>query len=79
MVFSSAFFLTLFLPIVLLGYWVIEKRFRVTFLVLASLFFYAWGEPKAVLCMLGMIVVNFYGAQLIERVRTAPPPPFHST
>lgn len=67
MVFSSALFLTLFLPTLILVYVLIQEQFRVALLLLASLFFYGWGEPKAVFCMIAMIVVNFLAAILIER------------
>lgn len=66
MVFSSALFLTLFLPVVLGLYALMNERYRVMWLVLASLFFYAWGEPKAVLCMIAMIAFNFAVAPLLS-------------
>ena len=66
MVFSSSVFLTLFLPLVLLLYLVIRERYRTVWLVSASLFFYAWGEPKAVLCMIGMILVNYGIGQFLH-------------
>lgn len=58
MVFSSVTFLTGFLPMVLLLYYVLPKRgkhpmrIRNTLLFLASLVFYAWGEPVYVILML---------------------------
>lgn len=66
MVFSSAIFLTLFLPLVFLVYAVIQEKFRCAWLFIASIFFYAWGEPKAIFIMLLMIVFNFYVAIKIE-------------
>ena len=65
MVFSSTIFLTAFLPIVLVAYALMSERGRVAWLVMASLFFYAWGEPKAVLCMIIMIAVNYFIAKLM--------------
>ena len=63
MLFSSIEFIYLFLPTVLiLNYGVFRKsRFlkNVTLLA-ASLFFYAWGEPKCVLLMIGSIIVNWF-------------------
>lgn len=56
MVFSSPIFLTLFLPLLFLTYWMSRERIRNYLLVFFSIFFYAWGEPKAVFCMLGMII-----------------------
>ena len=60
MVFSSTVFLFLFLPIVLLGYYLIGKSLRNPFLLFASLFFYAWGEGLLVLLMLGSIVFIYF-------------------
>ena len=62
MVFSSGIFLFLFLPIVLLIYYnplIRSRSFRNIFLFLASIIFYAWGEPVYVLLMLSSIVVNW--------------------
>lgn len=67
MVFSSALFLTLFLPLVLVSYSLVRENLRVYLLLAASLFFYAWGEPKAIFCMLAMIVVNYCAAILIDK------------
>ena len=70
MIFSSAEFLFLFLPCVLLGYYnplLRGRRFRNVFLLLASLFFYAWGEPVHVVLLLLSIAVNwFLGARAEE-------------
>lgn len=60
MVFSSNIFLYLFLPVVLLGYYILPKAFRNTVLTIASLYFYAWGEPKFVLIMLFSILLNYF-------------------
>ena len=70
MVFSSTIFLFAFLPVVLLGYYLLDRRFKNIFLLLASLFFYAWGEPRFVLVMMGSILVNHLFALLIDRTRT---------
>ena len=43
MVFSSTIFLCIFLPLVLLGYYICPKKGRNLFLLIASLVFYAWG------------------------------------
>jgi len=60
MVFSSQIFLFLFLPLVIFGYNLSkQKYYQLFFLLLASLFFYAWGEPKYVLVMLLSIIVNY--------------------
>lgn len=59
MVFSSILFLYYFLPVVLLVYYIAPKRFRNSVFLLASLFFYAWGEPVYVFLMLFSILFNY--------------------
>ncbi len=59
MVFSSLIFLWLFLPIVLGMYFLTKESYRNVLLLVASLFFYAWGEPVYVLVMILSIVVNY--------------------
>lgn len=59
MVFSSLVFLFLFLPAVIVLYFIVPRVFRNTLLLLASLFFYAWGEPKLVVLMLISILINY--------------------
>lgn len=66
MVFSSTIFLTVFLPTVLIVYALLRERLRNSWLVLTSVFFYAWGEPRAVICMLAMILGNFVFALIIK-------------
>jgi len=59
MVFSSSIFLFFFLPLVIAGYHLIKENYRLHFLLLVSLFFYAWGEPRYVLVMLLSITINY--------------------
>lgn len=59
MVFSSVTFLFVFLPVVLAVYYILPGRLRNTFLLLASLLFYYWGEPRFVFVMLASIVWNY--------------------
>lgn len=70
MLFSSVVFI-LFLPLVLGLYYVL--RFSVTLknmlLLAASLFFYAWGEPRFVLVMLVSIALNYVFALLVDKYR----------
>ena len=66
MVFSSMSFILLFLPIVLLLYYLAGSlRLKNAVLLCASLFFYAWGEPVCVLAMLFSSAVNFFCAKAI--------------
>ncbi|MBR0207507.1 MAG: MBOAT family protein [Oscillospiraceae bacterium] len=68
MVFSSMTFLLLFLPIVLLLYFSAGSlRWKNAVLLLASLLFYAWGEPVCVLAMLFTTAVNYCCAAAIVK------------
>lgn len=69
MVFSSTVFLCIFLPIVLAGYYICPKKGRNLFLLIASLVFYAWGEPVYVLLMMFSIAANFAFGLLIDKNR----------
>ena len=70
MLFSSMIFLWLFLPVVFLVSRVLPTRGQNVFLLLASLFFYAWGEPAYILLMLLSIFLNWGGGMLLERFPT---------
>lgn len=67
--FSSIPFLYYFLPLVLAVYFLTPARFRNAVLLLASLIFYAWGEPKYVLLMLASILSGYGFGLLQERYR----------
>ena len=72
MLFSSTTFIYLFLPAVLFGYYVIfrwKRSLQNVFLLLASLFFYAWGEPAFVLIMISSVVLNWLYGLLIDKNR----------
>lgn len=67
MVFSSLLFLFGFLPVVLLVYFLLKQELRNGFLLLASLFFYIWGEPRLFLLMLLVVFVTYvFGLALHE-------------
>ena len=67
MLFSSLTFLFLFLPILIILYYLLPFRwYRNTLLLLASLLFYAWGEPVYVIIMIIMILINYLFALLIS-------------
>src|SRR5574344_400904 len=60
MLFSSITFFGFFLPIVLILYYALPSvKYRNCILLLSSLLFYAWGEPKFVLLMIISIIFNF--------------------
>ena len=66
MVFSSLVFLMYFFPIVLLLYFIRKDiKWRNGVLLVSSLFFYAWGEPIWIFCMVASTVVNYYAARRI--------------
>lgn len=67
MLFSSSIFLFLFLPIVLLLYYLSPDKLKNFILLITSLFFYTWGEKAMVLVMLLTIIVDFIAAQLIDQ------------
>ena len=72
MLFSGTVFIYLFLPGVLLLYYVAFRWSRTAqniFLLLASLFFYAWGEPKFVFVMIGSIVINWFLGLLADKLK----------
>ena len=69
MVFSSMTFLFAFLPVVILVYMLSPKQMKNAILLIASLFFYAWGEPKNILLMLLSIGVNYVFGRIIEENR----------
>ena len=69
MLFSSIPFLYYFLPIVIFFYFISPKKLKNTILLLFSLIFYAWGEPKYVFLMLATIGVNYILGLLIEKFR----------
>lgn len=69
MVFSSFVFLLVFLPIVLILYYLCPAKLRNLILFIASLIFYAWGEPVYVLIMLFSTVFDYTNGRLIEKLK----------
>jgi alginate O-acetyltransferase complex protein AlgI len=70
MVFSSPFFLFLFLPIVLVGWVLVPKKLGNAFLFVASLVFYVWGEVGWAWVFLVSIVVNYSFGLWLEGARS---------
>jgi len=67
MVFSSSSFLFFFLPLTVAAYFLCTNRkWRNGILMLASLLFYSWGEPKHVIIMIAVTFVAFLGALAID-------------
>lgn len=59
MVFSTIIFLCAFLPVTIIGYYLMPGRGKNVFLLLCSLFFYGWGEPSYVFVMILSILCNY--------------------
>ena len=71
MLFSSTFFIYIFLPTVLMLYYGLcrKQSAKNKVLLISSLLFYAWGEPKFVLIMLLSITANYYFGLLVHKAR----------
>ena len=69
MVFSSPVFVFLFLPLVYAADKLLPLRAKNYVLILASLVFYAWGEPVFILLMMISVTANYVLALLIEKNR----------
>lgn len=72
MLFSSITFLFLFLPVTVLIYYLVPQKTRNLVLLIASLFFYAWGEPVYVVLMILSILLNFFCGKDIGKKRADP-------
>ncbi len=71
MVFSAPEFLFLFMPIVCILYYAVRKPLvQNGLLIVASLFFYAWGEPRYVLLMVASIIINYLFTRILTRRTT---------
>ena len=67
MLFSSLTFLLAFLPLVLVLYYINNNRvYRNIILLISSLIFYSWGEPRTIIIMIITIIVNYVMAIMIE-------------
>ena len=70
MVFSNLFFLYFFLPLNLICYFLAKSiHVRNGILIVFSLFFYAWGEPRYVPLLVGMVLINWIFGLMIEKYR----------
>lgn len=72
MVFSSLLFLFLFLPIVLIIYYISPSRMRNLVLLIASLVFYAWGEPVYIVLMLFATMGDYIFGLLLSNPKRRP-------
>lgn len=69
MLFSSITFLYYFLPAVVLVYFLVPKVLKNVVLILASLLFYAWGEPRYVILMTIIVLVGYVAGIIMEKYR----------
>ena len=66
MVFSSLIFAFVYLPIVIVLHFLAKEEYRNYILLVASLLFYAYGEPRFVFVMVASILINYVLALLID-------------
>lgn len=66
MVFSSAIFLFIFLPVVLVLYYLVPARWRNGILLAASLLFYSWSEPRFIALLLVSITADYFIARRMD-------------
>ena len=67
MVFSSSLFLLYFLPVFLIVYYLLPRKLKNVFTLLASILFYAWGAPDFIFIVLGSIFIDFYLVDLMHK------------
>lgn len=67
MVFTSISFIYYFLPIVLVVYFILPNKFKNMVLLLSSILFYFYGEPKYILLMIIEIAIAYFSALLIDK------------
>jgi alginate O-acetyltransferase complex protein AlgI len=66
MVFSSIVFLLYFLPLFLLAYYLVDRKFKNIVILLFSIFFYSWGAPKFIFVILITTFVDFHLVKLMS-------------
>ena len=69
MLFSSYSFVIIFLPLLVVAYYVIPEKWQNALLLAASLIFYGWGGPPYLLVMLVSIVINYVSGLAVDRFR----------
>lgn len=68
MLFSSLLFIFLFLPIFLLLYYLVPFKLKNIILLIFSLIFYAWGEPKYILLLIFVTLLNYICGLIIDKM-----------
>ena len=69
MLFSSIIFLFVFLPVVIAGYYILPFKAKNLWLLLASLFFYFYGEPKYLILMISVITMSYLFGLVTEKAK----------
>lgn len=69
MSFSTPVFLFLFFPLTILGYYFIHPKLKNAFLTIASLAFYAWGEPRFIVVFSAAILFNYLAGVLLGKFK----------
>ena len=69
MIFSSVFFIFIFLPLTLVLYFLVPRAGKNVVLLISSLIFYAWGEPIYIVLMMFSIVYNYISGVEIDYYR----------
>ena len=69
MLFTSISFLYYFLPALIIIYSITPKKYKNLILLIASLLFYFYGEPKYVFLMIAEIIIAYIGAILIDKYK----------
>lgn len=69
MVFTSIIFIYYFLPLLLICYFVVPKKFRNIILLMFSVLFYFYGEPKYILLMLIEVLISYVVGLLIDKYK----------
>ncbi len=60
MIFNSSLFLLYFLPVFLISYYLINRKYKNIFLLLVSIFFYCWGAPTFVFVLAASVLADFF-------------------
>ena len=67
MLFASMTFLWVFLPILFATYFLVKEKYRNYILLIFSLIFYSWGEPKYVILMIVSIIMNYILGRVMDK------------
>ncbi|HRP85240.1 MAG TPA: MBOAT family protein [Saprospiraceae bacterium] len=70
MVFSSIVFVLYFLPVFLVLYFIIDRRYKNVLILVSSILFYAWGAPKFIFVILGTTLLDFILVHYMDRMDT---------